>query len=96
LIGPEAPSPAEERSRELRAISRAYRASFQGESTDPVVEDLVQFCSENDTTFVPGDPYGSAQLEGRRQVMLRIRQWCRLDDVQAESMAYAEMGEQDE
>jgi hypothetical protein len=96
LIGPNPPSEAEQRSRELREVARSFRASFEAEGSGPCIDDLSRFCSENDTTFEPGDPYGSAQLEGRRQVILRIRQWCRLDNAQAESMAYAEVGDDDE
>ncbi len=46
---------------------------------DLVLWDLQRVCHAFDTTFVQGDTHGSAQLEGRRQVFLRILQYLRMD-----------------
>lgn len=57
-----------------RAI-QSYKDAFVTPAGQRVLEDLSKFCHVNDTTHVIGDPYGSAQLEGRRQVYLRITQY---------------------
>lgn len=47
--------------------------------------DLQGFCHARSTTHVEGDPCGTAQLEGRRQVWLRIQEALRLteEDIEA-------------
>lgn len=81
------------RERALLAVrGRAYyRAVFEqrtgkdGALSTPcavVLADLARFCHAQDTTHVVGDPQGSAQLEGRRQVWLRIQGHLRLTDEQ--------------
>ena len=47
-----------------------------------VLADLAKFCHAQDTTHVVGDSHGSAQLEGRRQVWLRIQSYLGLTDEQ--------------
>lgn len=47
-----------------------------------VLADLAKFCHAQDTTHVVGDAHGSAQLEGRRQVWLRIQSYLGLTDEQ--------------
>ncbi len=67
--------------------SRWYRATFQTEMGRRVLGDLARFCHAYTTTHVQGDPVGSAQLEGRRQVFLRIRGHLRADQETIEDIA---------
>ena len=55
----------------------AYRAVFQGPMSDAVLADLAKFCRASDSTFHP-DPRVAAQLDGRREVFLRIQQHLKL------------------
>lgn len=59
---------------------RAYVEVFSTESPqgEAVLKDLAKFCRANDTTFHP-DPRVQAQLEGRREVWLRICHHIKLD-----------------
>jgi hypothetical protein len=61
----------------LRA--RHYRNTFEGESAEYVLGDLARFCHAYSTIHVNGDSLGSAQLEGRRQVFLRIMEYSKLE-----------------
>ena len=54
------------------ALAQAYHELWNSPGGQLVILDLVRFCHFDSTTHVEGDPYGSAQLEGRRQVFLRI------------------------
>ena len=58
---------------ELHQRSKAYRTTFEGIDAERVLADLEGFCHANATTHVEGDSHGTAQLEGRRQVWLRIQ-----------------------
>lgn len=58
---------------ELLARAQAYREAFDGERAKTVLDDLARFCHANSTTHVEGDSHGTSQLEGRRQVWLRIQ-----------------------
>lgn len=66
----------------------AYKQVFRGEGPAKaiVLADLARFCHANATTHVIGDTHGSAQLEGRRQVWLRIRQMVNLTDEEFQTM----------
>jgi hypothetical protein len=57
----------------LLARAQAYRSTFSGERASEVLADLERFCHANSTTHVEGDSHGTSQLEGRRQVWLRIQ-----------------------
>ena len=46
-----------------------------------VLADLERFCHANSTTHVEGDSHGTAQLEGRRQVWLRIQGYRALNEI---------------
>lgn len=70
----------------LKRRQQAYRHVFAGQRSQPVVADLARFCHAQTTTHVIDDPYGSAQLEGRRQVWLRIQGHLRLTDDQIDNM----------
>jgi hypothetical protein len=61
----------------------AYRAVFDinGPRTREVLVDLARFCRANESTFHP-DARVSAQLDGRREVWLRIQQHLKLTDDQ--------------
>lgn len=62
----------------LRDRFRAYKRVFfpANGSTTPdterILADLKKFCRGDRSTHIPGDPYSSANLEGRREVWLRI------------------------
>ncbi len=58
---------------EILARSQAYKSIFDGERATAVLDDLARFCHANSTTHVESDSHGTAQLEGRRQVWLRIQ-----------------------
>jgi hypothetical protein len=73
---------------------RAYARAFAGQDGKVVLADLARFCHAQRTTFVPGDPNGSAQLEGRRQVFIRIREF--VDMTEVEIRRYADALEQTE
>lgn len=90
--------PDDEKTQAIRQRARAYRALFSPGDDDAmngpvgeVLEDLERFCSAKDTTFVPGDTHGTAQLEGRRQVWLRIQAYLELDLSDTQRLMAAEM-----
>jgi len=58
---------------ELARRAASYRTLFGSPVAERVLDDLAYFCHANSTVHVIGDPYGTAQLEGRRQVWLRIQ-----------------------
>tara|TARA_B100000809_G_scaffold260702_1_gene308141 strand:+ start:639 stop:887 length:249 start_codon:yes stop_codon:yes gene_type:complete len=60
--------------------SQAYKQTFDGELGGKVMADLERFCHANTTTHVVGDSHGTAQLEGRRQVWLRIQGYISLNE----------------
>ena len=81
---------------ELLARSRAYKQLFDGADSEKVLEDLKRFCHASSTTHVEGDSHGTAQLEGRRQVWLRIQGYRNLSDSQiGEYVGQAETEESD-
>jgi hypothetical protein len=60
----------------------AYRGVFaDNPASERVLADLATFCRAFKTTHVIADPTGSAQLEGRRQVWLRIQEHIHADDL---------------
>jgi len=72
---------------ELKRRGQVYRDTFQGELAEEVLQDLERFCHANATTHVEGDSHGTAQLEGRRQVWLRIQGYRQLSDQQVSELA---------
>lgn len=73
----------EEAKQQVRQIieerKKAYERVFA--SNDPsvriVLEDLSRFCREHTSCFHP-DPRIHARLEGRREIMLRLRRYTNL------------------
>jgi len=66
----------------LRKRRLAYCRVFEGVSgsdADIVLKDLAKFCRATESTFHP-DPHVRCQLEGRREVFLRIQQHLKLSD----------------
>lgn len=55
----------------------AYQLAF-GKGDTPAFDDLAVFCRERATCVVPGDRDQSLVMEGRRQVILRIRNFLDL------------------
>lgn len=62
----------------LFARQTAYQVVFRGPQAEEVLADLAKFCRANDSTFHP-DPRMAAQLDGRREVWLRIQHHLKLD-----------------
>jgi hypothetical protein len=58
---------------------QAYRSVFAGPEGKIVLADLVRFCRAQASTFHP-DPRASAQLDGRREVFLRIQEHTQLTE----------------
>jgi hypothetical protein len=59
---------------------RAYQLTFGGPETETkkaVLDDLSKFCREKSSTFHP-DSHVHALVEGRREVILRIRDYLDL------------------
>lgn len=57
----------------------AYVKTFDGPVAEEVLADLARFCRAHKPTFHP-DPRVAAQLDGRREVWLRIQQHLQLSD----------------
>jgi hypothetical protein len=60
-------------------LRSAYRLAFGGPAGQAVLADLAPFCRAAESCFHP-DPRLHAQLEGRREVWLRIQQLIHLDE----------------
>jgi hypothetical protein len=58
---------------DILAKAQAYKSVFSGSRAEEVLADIGRFCHANSTTHVEGDSHGTSQLEGRRQVWLRIQ-----------------------
>lgn len=65
----------------LRNRQRAYIETFVNPVGDKVLVDLAKFCRAHSSTFHP-DARVSAELDGRRQVWLRIQENLQLTDEQ--------------
>ena len=84
--------PLLERAHYIRRHS--YHSVFAGPAAKIVLNDMARFCHAQKTTHVEGDPCGTAQLEGRRQVWLRVQEYLRLTESDLNSIAeYAELTE---
>lgn len=57
----------------------AYVRTFNGPFGQEVLADLARFCRANETTYHP-DPRIHAELEGRREVWLRLQRHLQLSD----------------
>lgn len=70
----------------LRDRFRAYKSTFLGDdgklhaSSERIIADLKKFCRADRSTHIPGDPYSTANLEGRREVFLRICSFLNLSE----------------
>ena len=71
--------------RSLKLKRGAYREAFRDDAGKVVLADLERFCHARKTIHVEGDTHGTAQLEGRRQVWLRVQAFLGLseDDIDA-------------
>jgi hypothetical protein len=65
----------------LRVRRQAYVKVFHGVYADVVLKDLAKFCRAHESTFHP-DPHVRCQLEGRREVWLRLQHHLQLTDEQ--------------
>jgi hypothetical protein len=57
---------------------RAYQLAFKDVAGEAVLADLAVFCREAETCLIPGDRDRTYALEGRREVILRIRDHLKL------------------
>lgn len=55
-----------------------YQLAFNNASGKEVLADLARFCRAHESTFHP-DPRIAAQLDGRREVWLRLQQHLEMD-----------------
>jgi len=65
----------------LQRRQRAYQTTFSGPVPEIVLADLFKFCRVFSSTFHP-DPRVAANLDGRREVALRIQKHLHLSDEQ--------------
>ena len=70
----------------LKRKSASYQGAFEGRAGAVVLADLARFCHANQTVHVSGDTHGTAQLEGRRQVWLRIKGLLRLTEEEIDAI----------
>jgi len=73
-------SPVDQKKALIQERRKAYRKVLGGNdaSTRIVIEDLKRFCRFSKSCFDP-DPRIHADLEGRREVILRITEYLELD-----------------
>lgn len=69
----------------LKRRQTAYQTTFAGPTGELVLADLFKFCRMYKSTFHP-DPRVAANLDGRREVALRIQQHLQLTDEQLWSL----------
>lgn len=63
---------------DVEQTKRDFQLTFKSPSGERVLADLAPFCRETESCVVPGDRDMTMVLEGRREVMLRIRQYLDL------------------
>lgn len=63
----------------LNQRRQQYLMTFDTEPGKEVLADLARFCRASESTFHP-DPHVRCQLDGRREVWLRIQQHLNLTD----------------
>lgn len=69
----------------LQRRQTAYQVTFAGPGGELVLADIFKFCRMYKSTFHP-DPRVAANLDGRREVALRIQQHLKLTDEQLWSL----------
>lgn len=55
-----------------QTVAKDFKATFNSQSAERVLEDLRRFTHVYDTTHVSGDSHATAINEGKRQVYLHI------------------------
>lgn len=63
---------------EMEQTKRDFQLTFKTPAGERVLADLGWFCRETESCVVPGDRDMTMVLEGRREAMLRIRQYLDL------------------
>ena len=58
---------------DLKQLTIAYKQVFESDNGKKVLEDLEKRCSYHSTTHIKGDSHESAFLEGKRSVVLFIK-----------------------
>lgn len=66
---------------DLEKRRQAYLAVFDNPNGEVVLADMAQFCRATESTFHP-DARLAAQLDGRREVFLRIMEHIQLSQEQ--------------
>lgn len=64
---------------EQKKIAADYRAAFHGPQGERVLKHLASHCFEDRRTFVEGSPDRTAYNEGRRSVLLGIRNMLKVN-----------------
>lgn len=63
-------------------LLRAYAMAFNSPAGQMVLTDLAKFCRGAETCIVPGDIHTTLVLEGRREALLRIMHFAKLNEEQ--------------
>lgn len=63
----------------LSSRKRSYELTFRNVEGEKVLADLARFCRASESTFHPNSDV-SRQLDGRREVWLRIQQHLQLSE----------------
>lgn len=62
----------------LYNLQTAYQKIFNSKHGKQVLADLKRFCRDRESTFNP-DPRVAAMLDGRREVILRVKDYLELN-----------------
>ena len=62
----------------IRRRKQVYHEFFESPGGQVLLEDLMRFCRAHESTFHPNERI-SANMDGRREVWLRIQQHLQLD-----------------
>lgn len=63
----------------LPALNAAYRQVFNTAAGRTVLEDLQENSFIHTSTYMPGDPYGTAMNEGTRRLVVHIQNMLRVE-----------------
>ena len=66
--------------RDILTRSNDYKKCFSTVEGKRVLQDLIQFCKYRDSSYVAGDPTGTAFNEGMRRVVLRMIKFLNMSE----------------
>jgi hypothetical protein len=70
--------------------NRDFREVFGTDAGKHVLQSLAIFCHADTSLHVPGDPHSTANLTGKRDVLLYIQQRIGMTDAEVIELAKAE------